>query len=111
MKRKDALIILIPSLIVVILWVMFSIYHNYINSTIPNDINMQISVINPDFDTKTINQLKSRTAVTPIYTIDANSPSSEQITDLENAPTPTVTPPKVSSPSARIATNGGTLGQ
>ncbi len=110
MKRKDALIILIPSLIVAILWVVFSVYHNYINSTIPNDINMQILSINPDFDTNTINQIKSRKTVLPIYTIEGSKTSNED-SDQQPSPTPTITPPITSSSSAKTATNGGTLEQ
>ena len=108
MKRKDALIILIPSLIVVILWVVFSVYHNYINSTIPSDINLQISSINPDFDTNAINQIKNRKTVTPIYTIEGSKTSSKD-SDQQSSPTPTIISPTTSSSSAKIATNGGAL--
>ncbi len=108
MKRKDILIILIPSLIVVILWVIFSVFHNYINSTIPNDINMQILSINPDFDTDTINKIKSRSTIDPIYTFE-QSTVDEASLDENPSPTPSVNPPTVSTSSAKIASDEGAL--
>lgn len=106
MKRKDILIILIPSLIVVILWVVFSVFHNYINSTIPNDINMQILSINPDFDTDTISKIKSRSVVDPIYTFEQTS-IKEASLDETPSPTPSIKPPTVSTSSAKIASDEG----
>lgn len=72
MKRKDILILLIPMFIIVILWVIFSIYHNFVNSTIPESLNMQILSISPNFDLKTIESIKQREVVEPVYSTSAN---------------------------------------
>jgi hypothetical protein len=110
MKRKDILILLIPSLIVVILWVVFNIYHNYISSTIPTSINKQILSINPTFDTLTITSLKKRNAVNPTYTSSPKTESDEDGTASQTpTPTPTISISLPSSGSANLASGGGTL--
>ena len=99
MKRKDILIILIPTFIFVILWIVFSIHHAITTPTISEPINMQISTISPNFDTKTIDLLKKRVIVTPVY-------------DIPGAVNNTLTTPSttsISSSSASQATSGGQL--
>lgn len=97
MKRKDVLILLIPTALIVLLWVIFSIYHNYVSSTIPSSLSAQIISISPNFDTKTIDQIKKRTKVEPI-----NQLSSQQISQ-SSSETP------ISSNSASEASAGGLL--
>ena len=102
MKRKDLLIILIPSFIFVILWIVFSIHHAINTPTITDSENMQIIPISPNFDTKAIEFLKKREIVTPIY----------EIPGATNNPTPIIPAPSVSinsTSSARQASAGGTL--
>jgi hypothetical protein len=104
MKKNDILIILIPTFIFVLVWIGFSIYHSIIASTITDTVNMQITPINPNFDTKTIESLKNRQNVSHIFT------ASETI----GAPTPTPaitlqTP--IATESATQATSGGSLTQ
>lgn len=69
MKQKDILLLLIPFSLVVILYIVFSIYHNIVTSTIPEVLNIQITPISPDFDQKTIMDIKNREKVTPIFEI------------------------------------------
>ena len=99
MKRKDILIILIPTFIFVILWIVFSIHHAINTPTISNATNAQIAPISPNFDTKTIDALKKRVNVTPIYEIQGGNTS----------PTPTITKTAPASSSAKTATSGGKL--
>lgn len=67
MKKNDLLIILIPSLLIVILWVIFNIYHSFVTSTIPTNLNYSIQFISPDFDSKAIENIKARQVVDPIF--------------------------------------------
>jgi hypothetical protein len=67
MKKNDILLILIPSFVFVLVWVSFSIYHNVVTSTISEPLNIQIAPITPNFDTSTIDSLKNREKVSPIY--------------------------------------------
>ena len=92
MKQKDILLLIISSFFLVALWIVFNIYHNTVTSTIPQALSVQISPINPTFDTKTINALKERVQVTPIY-----NPLATQSAPLE-APTPS--PATISTDSA-----------
>ena len=73
MNRKDIMIIIIPTFIFVIIWIMLNIYHSYISSTIPETLNIQISPITPSFDTKTISLLKERTVITPLYQLNPST--------------------------------------
>lgn len=105
MKRKDILALLIPIFILVFAWIGFDIYHSSVKSTISEELNMQITSISPDFDTKTIDKLKKRQNVTPVYQTSGSTQNSTVV------PTPIVTPPLNSSESAQQATSGGSLSQ
>lgn len=69
MKQKDILFLLASTLIVVLLWIIFSVYHNLAVTTISKSTTTQIIPISPDFDTKTIENLKKREKILPIYEI------------------------------------------
>ncbi|HYM64919.1 MAG TPA: hypothetical protein VES68_00315 [Candidatus Sulfotelmatobacter sp.] len=105
MKRKDILVILIPTFIFVILWIIFSIHHAINTPTITEATDIQITSISPNFDTKTLDSLKKRTSVSPIYEIPGGTNNSSSTT------VPALNPslPIISSPSANQATSGGTL--
>lgn len=103
MKKNDILILLIPSVLIVILWVIFSIYHNYVTSTISDSVNAQILSINPDFNLNIINDLKKRNSIEPIYQISGGKSLSNDLTiSNENQP-------QISSSSANQASGGGQL--
>lgn len=104
MKKKDILIILISVFIFVIFWIGFNIYHNSAKSTISESINLQIAPISPNFDTKTIENLKKRQNITPIYQINSAP-------EAPNLVTPVIVPLLNSSGSASQATSGGSLSQ
>ena len=80
MKQKDILLLLIPMFIIVMVWIAFSIYHNSASSTISQTLNVTIKSIKPDFDTQTIEALKKREQITPLFGSKAQE-------------TPTPTPP------------------
>lgn len=103
MKQKDLLILLTSAFLLVIAWIIFSIYHNSITSTIPKNLNIQIVPISPDFDSKTIEKLKERKNIMPLfYTAESQTQPESQVS---------VTP-ATSSESGTLqnqATSGGTL--
>jgi len=88
MKQKDILLILIPTFIITILWVVFSIYHNLTTSTIVDPLTIQILPLNGAFDEKSIQSIKNRQRIDPLYEL-------QEIPVL--SPTPT---PQEASPSA-----------
>lgn len=99
MKKNDILVILIPSLLIVVLWVVFNIYHNFVTSTIPTTLNVRIQPINPDFDTKAIENIRQRSEIVPIYEV-----SGQVVT--ETSPTENIS----TTPSpAQEASGGGSL--
>ncbi len=102
MKRKDILVILIPSFIFAVLWIIFSIHHALNTPTISQAESIQITPISPNFDTKIFEELKKRENITPIYELTGSSKS---------IPT-SLQPPLTSinsSASANQASSGGSL--
>jgi hypothetical protein len=103
MKQKDILLLLVPTFILIIAWVVLNIIHSSVSSTISSDVNIQITPINPSFDATIISKLKQRQNITPTYQITATqtpSPSpllfsvptssrSSSITPLGGSPSPT----------------------
>ena len=53
-KRKETLIVLWLTFITVVSWIGFSIYHIIVTSTISEELQLQITPIDPNFDTDTI---------------------------------------------------------
>ena len=108
MKRRDILILLIPSFIFALAWIGFSVYHSFVTSTIPESVTQQITPITPDFDAKTIAAIKERKTITPDY---QGVPTNITTVSPTVTPTPEViTPtPQISSQSAQQATSGGGL--
>lgn len=67
MKQKDFLIVLVSLFILTILWVVFSLYHNYVTSTIEDPLSYQIAAIEGNFDTDTLSEILERKRVAPLY--------------------------------------------
>ncbi|HSX40568.1 MAG TPA: hypothetical protein VLF68_03050 [Candidatus Saccharimonadales bacterium] len=91
MKQKDILLFIVPMFFLVVAWIVFTLYHSAVSSTVSETVSMQIRPIAADFDTKTINDLKKRQAVAALYT--AALPSA----------TPTPTPPSATSSAILFA--------
>ena|SRR5258706_10502677 len=94
MKQRDLLFLLISSVILTIAWIVFTIIHKSISSTIASVTNEQITAIKPDFDEKTITILKNRQNTAPAYSIQSPTASSSGIilTPTVAIPTPTRIP-------------------
>src|SRR5258708_7201881 len=71
MKRKNILIWLWSLVILVIFWIGFSIYHNYVTSTISQDIQQDIIQIQPTFNTNALEKLKDRHPVLLLIPLQA----------------------------------------
>jgi hypothetical protein len=101
MKQKDILLLLIPVTLIVVAWIVFNIYHNSVTSTISGTLNTNILPISPNFDTKTISNLKERERIVPVFQLQ----KAETLTPtLSPTPTPTLIPsPSISEPSATNA--------
>jgi hypothetical protein len=110
MKRNDILLILIPLSIFVILWIGFSIYHNVVTSTIIAPLTAQIEPITPSFDTNTIDSLKNREKITPVYELSVPVQNITVPASASASPTPTPTPSLSPTPSGNTqATTEGSL--
>lgn len=78
MKKNDILVLLIPTLLIVILWVVFNVYHSFVTSTIPSTVDATIQPIDPDFDQEIISNIKARYEVSPSYQL-----SGENIAEID----------------------------
>lgn len=67
MKQREILLIISSFFALVLLYFGFSLYHNYVTSTIPEDLNIQITPISPTFDSKALSDIKKRESVLPLY--------------------------------------------
>ncbi len=108
MKRRDTLVILIPSFIFAIFWIGFSIYHNVITSTISQPLSVQIQPITPAFDTNAIDGLKKRETVTPLYELSASTQNpAAPASPSAGASIVTPIPSEISTGSAQATAGGG----
>lgn len=67
-QQKNLLFIVIPSTILVILWIIFGVYNRAVTSTISSSQQIAINPIAPTFDTSILDLLKKRVIVTPLLT-------------------------------------------
>jgi hypothetical protein len=92
MKQKDILFLLISSTFLAIVWIIFTILHNALTSTISGTLNQQIQPIAGSFDNQTIQTLLKRQQITPQFSLKGTD-------QLTLTPTPTLAPVAVVSPT------------
>lgn len=91
--QKNLLYILIPSTIVVLVWVGISLYTRAISSTISPKVNTSIKEIDPQFNIDVLSSLKRRSLINGKIDIDDVATQSAQTSPT---PTPTQTTPSPS---------------
>lgn len=99
MKQKDLLFLLISSALLAGVWIVFTIIHNSLTSTITSTVSEQISPITNSFDNKTIQSLQNRLQVTPQSSIVGTD-------NITNTPTPTLVPVAELSPTQNSSSSG-----
>ena len=75
--RMDVLFLAISFFAIVALWIASNLYHEWVTTTITEDLQMQIIPIQAKFDTTTIDRLKTRNKTIPLFELDATTTSSE----------------------------------
>lgn len=86
--KRDLVILLVSSFIVIVCWIGFNIYSRATTSTIDESLTKQIAPIQPSFDTATINSLTEREKIMPLYQSEG-LPSPNPEVAIEDTPTPT----------------------
>jgi hypothetical protein len=101
--KRDLIIIVISTFIVIVCWIGFNIYSIAVTSTIDATLTKQILPIDPSFDTATIDSLAKRKRIAPLYQPDPAS--------LTPTPEATPTPPVVRPTPAGIGptASGGAI--
>lgn len=74
--QKDVLFLSASFFAVVVAWVAFSLYHSYVTTTISEDLQIQIAPIDPKFDKATIEALKSREKIVPLFELSSDPQAS-----------------------------------
>jgi len=111
--QNDVLYLSMSLFILVVSWICFNIYHTWATSKITPLVQMQITPINPRFDTNTIDQIKRRQQVAPLYQLPKAKPSlasnedasiPAQLDEITLTPTPiqsgqTTKPGQITSPN------------
>ena len=101
--QKDILFLSISFFVIVALWVGSNLYHAYVTTTISEDLQMQIIPIDGTFDTQTIDTIRQRKKVLPLFdatqleATNEATPSPEQEGEFDPnslfpTPTPTLIP-------------------
>lgn len=85
MKQRDILFLVISTFVLILAWIGFSIYHNLVSSTITGPVVEKIIPINPTFDTKTIDSLKERKNIEPLFEVSSKEPTENTV--IENTST------------------------
>lgn len=76
MKKKDFVLFIATTFVIILAWIIFNVYHKSIKSTIPEKLNVQIVNIEPNFDKNTLEKLKNRKKVIPLYEFEEFSTKS-----------------------------------
>lgn len=97
-KQQDILFILISSFVVIAAWIAFNIYHIWATSTISSNIQQQLTPISPNFDPITLQQLKTRENINPLYA--APQTASSSALTVVNSPSTSPTSINLVTPSA-----------
>lgn len=104
MKKKEVFFIIIATFMLALAWIIFSIVHASISSTISTELSTKITPITPSFDLKTIDKLKERKDVDPILKVVITPATNEVSTSSSSRPTPTPTlPPSITFPLGTIS--------
>lgn len=105
MKQKDIIFIITSALIVVAIWIIFEIIHSSTTSTVSEKLNLQVTPIKSEFDLETIQSIKERKEVKPLY---GNKIASATPT-LTPSPSPAASPSAVIIEEESQASEGGEL--
>lgn len=83
--QKNLLYILIPSTIVIIVWIAVSLYTRAISSTISQKLKVSIQEIDSKFDTSVIESIKKRGQVDGKIDVDPQALATPSATPASNA--------------------------
>lgn len=98
MKQKELLFLVMSVTFVAVMWIIFSVLHQAITSTISDATTQNIQPINASFDTKTLQSLKTRANVLPQTGIAIPTPTP--------SPTPAIISPAPQLQIVKLATQG-----
>lgn len=106
-QKRDLYFLLIATLILVALWVMFSIYQNLISSTISSPVATDINPIAPTFNESVLTTLKNRQQISPVFT----PPQAGTNQTSTGSAIPTPSPSASTSPSPSPSVNSSSSAQ
>lgn len=66
MGRRDTFLLSILTVVTAFAWILFDVYHAYVDTTIPETIEEQLVPITPKFDRAYIEKMNQRQKVDPL---------------------------------------------
>lgn len=57
---KNIILFSLITFLMVTSWITFSVYHTHVSTTIAPDVTLKINPISPQFDTETLDKLRTR---------------------------------------------------
>lgn len=114
-QQTDIMYILIPSFVLVLAWIIFTVYNSAVSSTITATQSSSIKPISPTFELGVLENLKKRKKILPIMTQEIDISSVEQLpvssgsSQLQALPVllPPTSPQIQSAAEAPVASGGG----
>ena len=87
MKQREILLLSLSVFVIIVFWIGFSVYHNLATSQIPETTAERIEPISGTFDRQTIENLKNKEQVEPIFETQISTESAvEQPIPEESSP-------------------------
>lgn len=99
MKQKDLVLVAAFTFITVVAWIIFSVYHTQVTSTITPAQEQKIEPIEPMFNTSLIEQIKRERK--PVLILPETIPATKSATPTLNV-SPIASPSPTASPSNNL---------
>lgn len=104
-RPNDIFYIIIPSFILILLWIIFTIYRSAISSTLTETQVTLLKPLSPTFDTAVIEQLRKRQPITPDLSQEIQAEIDEEtIASQAATPLPPASPATESAQTQEGAT-------
>lgn len=100
--RTDILFLSISFFAIVFVWVASNVFHEWVTTTISEDLQLQIIPIAPKFDTATIDKLKERQRVDPLFNLVETPVASAPAEETETPTEEVITIPEEGQPEEEV---------
>ena len=118
LKRRALLILIVISLACLLIWIGVSVYFSFKKTTLPPNVQKQLSPLTPVIDNKTLKELEQRRPYTPeeligFEVVKEITVDESGVGTKKSAPTPkpSVAPTSTSSAQKKVASQSAEVSQ